>query len=67
MTRTRFERLEFGGADSAGFQISGKLGFHENEKIEQLTQECLKREFKQVVFDFSELTSLGGGVARILR
>jgi HD-GYP domain-containing protein (c-di-GMP phosphodiesterase class II) len=67
MTRTRFERLEFGGADSAGFQISGKLGFHENEKIEQLTQECLKREFKKVVFDFSELTSLGGGVARILR
>jgi HD-GYP domain-containing protein (c-di-GMP phosphodiesterase class II)/anti-anti-sigma regulatory factor len=67
MTRTRFERLEFGGADSAGFQISGKLGFHENEKIEQLTQECLKREFKTVVFDFSELTSLGGGVARILR
>lgn len=67
MTRTRFERLEFGGDESAGFQISGKLGFHENEKIEQLTQECLKREFKQVVFDFSELTSLGGGVARILR
>ncbi len=67
MTRTRFERLEIGGADTAGFQISGKLGFHENEKIGQLTEECLKREFKQVVFDFSELTSLGGGVARILR
>ena len=67
MTRTRFERLEIGGADSAGFQISGKLGFHENEKIEQLTQECLKRDLKKVVFDFSELTSLGGGVARILR
>jgi HD-GYP domain-containing protein (c-di-GMP phosphodiesterase class II)/anti-anti-sigma regulatory factor len=67
MTRTRFERLEIGGTDSAGFQISGKLGFHENEKVEQLTEECLKREFKRVIFDFSELTSLGGGVARILR
>ncbi len=67
MTRTRFERLELGDADSAGFQISGKLGFHENEKIEQLAQECLKRQFKKVIFDFSELTSLGGGVARILR
>ena len=67
MTRTRFEKLEIGAADSAGFQISGKLGFHENEKIEQLTQECLKRKLKHVVFDFSELTSLGGGVARILR
>ncbi len=67
MTRTRFEKLEIGGADSGGFRISGKLGFHENEKIKQLTQECLKRELKQVVFDFSELTSLGGGVAKILR
>jgi HD-GYP domain-containing protein (c-di-GMP phosphodiesterase class II) len=67
MTRTRFEKLEIGAADSAGFQISGKLGFHENEKIEQLTQECLNRKLKHVVFDFSELTSLGGGVARIIR
>ncbi len=67
MTRTRFEKLEIGAAASAGFQISGKLGFHENEKIEQLTQECLKRELKHVIFDFSELTSLGGGVAKILR
>jgi HD-GYP domain-containing protein (c-di-GMP phosphodiesterase class II)/anti-anti-sigma regulatory factor len=67
MTRTRFEKLDIGGADRAGFQISGKLGFHENDKIEQLTQECLKRELKRVVFDFSGLTSLGGGVARILR
>ena len=67
MTRTRFERLEIGGADGTGFRISGKLGFHENEKIEQLTRECIKRGFKRVVFDFSGLTSLGGGVARILR
>ena len=67
MARTRFEKLEIGAADSAGFQVSGKLGFHENKKVEQLTQECLKRELKHVVFDFSELTSLGGGVARILR
>lgn len=67
MARTRFDKLEIGAADSAGFQVSGKLGFHENKKVEQLTQECLKRELKHVVFDFSELTSLGGGVAKILR
>ena len=67
MARTRFEKLEIGDADSAGFQVSGKLGFHENEKVEELTQECLKRDLKHVIFDFSELTSLGGGVAKILR
>lgn len=67
MPKTKFERLDTGGAQIAAFRISGKLGFHENLKIEHLADECLKRRFKKVVFDFSELTSLGGGVARILR
>ncbi|MCK4236911.1 MAG: hypothetical protein KAX38_07310, partial [Candidatus Krumholzibacteria bacterium] len=67
MTKTNFERLEIGGPDIAVFRISGKLGFHENLKIQRLTKECQKRNFKRVIFDFSELLSLGGGVARILR
>lgn len=67
MARTKFERLEIGGPDVAVFRISGKLGFHENNKIQRLTEECLKRELKRVIFDFSGLTSLGGGVAKILR
>jgi HD-GYP domain-containing protein (c-di-GMP phosphodiesterase class II)/anti-anti-sigma regulatory factor len=67
MARTRFERIEAGGPETAAFRIAGKLGFHENAKVEQLVAECGKRDFMRVVFDFSELESLGGGVARILR
>ncbi|HSG28659.1 MAG TPA: STAS domain-containing protein, partial [Candidatus Krumholzibacterium sp.] len=67
MAKTRFERLETTGPDTAAFRISGKLGFHENVKVEHLVEECTRREFSRVVFDFTELSSLGGGVAKILR
>jgi HD-GYP domain-containing protein (c-di-GMP phosphodiesterase class II)/anti-anti-sigma regulatory factor len=67
MARTRLERVDLADPGVAAFRISGKLGFHENKKIQNLIEECLKRDFERVVFDFSELSSLGGGVARILR
>ncbi len=67
MMKTRFERLETINPEIAGFRVEGKLGFHENEKMERLVDECLKRGFSEVIFDFSGLSSLGGGVARILR
>jgi HD-GYP domain-containing protein (c-di-GMP phosphodiesterase class II)/anti-anti-sigma regulatory factor len=67
MARTTLERLELSDPSVAAFRISGKLGFHENKKIQGLIEECLKRDFQKVLFDFSELSSLGGGVAKILR
>jgi HD-GYP domain-containing protein (c-di-GMP phosphodiesterase class II)/anti-anti-sigma regulatory factor len=67
MTRTKLERIETAEAGVAAFRISGKLGFHENKKIQDLIEECLKRDFERIVFDFSGLSSLGGGVAKILR
>ncbi|UCF04655.1 MAG: HD domain-containing protein [bacterium] len=67
MVKTSFKRLEIDNPDVAVFSVSGKLGFHQNLKVQRLTGECRKRDFKTVIFDFSELTSLGGGVARILR
>lgn len=67
MAKTILTRLEIDDPDVAAFQISGKLGFHENLKIQRLTKECYKRKFRSVIFDFSGLSSLGGGVARILR
>lgn len=67
MGKTKFDRLDAGGADVAVFRISGTLGFHENAKIERLAGECLKRDFRRVIFDFTNLSSLGGGVAKILR
>ncbi|HER43088.1 MAG TPA: STAS domain-containing protein, partial [Candidatus Eisenbacteria bacterium] len=67
MARTKLERVNLADPGVAAFRISGKLGFHENKKIQNLLEECRKRDFKRVVFDFSELSSLGGGVAKILR
>jgi len=67
MARTKLERVDLADPGVVAFRISGKLGFHENKKIQNLIEECLKRDFKRVVFDFSELSSLGGGVAKILR
>ncbi len=67
MVKTKFERIEAGSPGVAAFRIEGKLGFHENAKIQRLVDECLKRDMRTVIFDFSELSSLGGGVAKILR
>lgn len=67
MVKTKFERIEAGSPGVAAFRIEGKLGFHENAKIQRLVEECLKRDMRTVVFDFSQLSSLGGGVAKILR
>ena len=67
MGKTKFERVEVGSPDIAAFRIEGKLGFHENTMVQRLVEECLKRDMRAVVFDFSELSSLGGGVAKIFR
>ena len=67
MVKTKFDRIDTGIPGVAAFRIGGKLGFHENTKIHRLVEECMKREFHAVVVDFSELSSLGGGVAKILR
>jgi HD-GYP domain-containing protein (c-di-GMP phosphodiesterase class II) len=67
MVKTKFDRIEAGDPGVAVFRVAGKLGFHENEKIERLADECLKRSFRIIVFDFTDLVSLGGGVAKILR
>ena len=67
MVKTRFERVEVGSPDIAAFRVGGKLGFHENTMVQRLVEECLKRDIRSAVFDFSELSSLGGGVAKIFR
>ncbi|MFO7914596.1 MAG: HD domain-containing phosphohydrolase [Candidatus Krumholzibacteriales bacterium] len=67
MGKAQFERIKIDQPDTALFRISGRLGFHENGKVQQLVEECLKRKFKKVIFDFLNLSSLGGGVAKIFR
>ncbi|MDD4856865.1 MAG: HD domain-containing protein [Candidatus Krumholzibacteria bacterium] len=67
MVKTKIERTEVGIPGVVVFRVEGKLGFHENAKIQRLVEECLKRDIRTVIFDFLELSSLGGGVAKILR
>jgi HD-GYP domain-containing protein (c-di-GMP phosphodiesterase class II)/anti-anti-sigma regulatory factor len=67
MVRTAIERVEVEKPDTAAFRIAGKLGYHEKTKIAQLIDECNKRNFRNVIFDFSDVASLGGGVAKLLR
>jgi HD-GYP domain-containing protein (c-di-GMP phosphodiesterase class II)/anti-anti-sigma regulatory factor len=67
INKTKFDRIDVGVPGVAVFRIAGKLGFHENDMVHRLAEECLKRRLRTVVFDFSELSSLGGGVAKILR
>lgn len=67
MIKTKLERIDVGVPHIAAFRIGGKLGFHENAMVQRLVEECRKREFRGVIFDFTDLSSLGGGVAKILR
>lgn len=67
MVKTKFERIDVGTPQIAAFRIGGKLGFHENAMVQRIVEECRKREFRGVIFDFTDLSSLGGGVAKILR
>jgi len=65
--KTAIEKSQSPSPDVAVFKIAGTLGFHEKDTLEKLLHECKKRGMKRLVFDVSELTSLGGGCARILR
>ena len=47
MGKAQFERIKVDQPDTALFRISGRLGFHENGKVQQLVEECLKRKFKK--------------------
>jgi hypothetical protein len=48
-------------------KIGGTLGFHEKDTLTRILRECEKRGIANLVIDFSTLTSLGGGCARIMR
>lgn len=49
------------------FKISGTLGFHENKVLVKFFEECASRKIQKLILDLSELDSLGGGCARIIR
>ena len=67
MVKTLVEKVTSPKPDVTIFKISGTLGFHENEVITKFFGECQKKGITKLVMDFSSLTSLGGGCAKIIR
>ena len=65
--KTTIEKIETNRELTAAFKITGTLGFHEKANLEKLFAECRKRSIERIVFDMSNLRSLGGGCAQILR
>lgn len=65
--KTTIEKLSSSVADVTVFKITGTLGYHEKTVLERLFNECSRRGLARVLFEVSELESLGGGCARIIR
>jgi HD domain len=65
--KTTIEKLSSPSPDVTVFKITGTLGFHEKTVLERIFNECNRRGLSRVLFEVSELESLGGGCARILR
>lgn len=67
MAKTVVEKVNSPDTDVTIFKISGTLGFHENQVLTKFFDECSNRGIHKLVMDFSDLGSLGGGCAKIIR
>lgn len=65
--KTTIEKLSSPDPGVTLFKITGTLGFHEKTVLERIFAECNRRGLARVLFEVSELESLGGGCARIIR
>ncbi len=65
--KTTIEKLSSSSPDVTIFKITGTLGFHEKNVLDRLFSECARRGLARVLLEVSELESLGGGCARIIR
>jgi HD-GYP domain-containing protein (c-di-GMP phosphodiesterase class II) len=67
MAKTLVERVASPASDVSVFKISGVLGYHENAVLQKFFSECGRKNIHRLILEFSELGSLGGGCARIIR
>ncbi len=67
MAKTVVEKVTSPNPDVSIFKISGVLGYHENAVLTKFFGECVKKGMTRLIMDFSELGSLGGGCAKIIR
>jgi hypothetical protein len=67
MVKTVVQKLDSPDPDVTIFKVTGTLGFHENKVLAKFFEECSSRNIHKLIIDFSELSSLGGGCAKIIR
>jgi HD-GYP domain-containing protein (c-di-GMP phosphodiesterase class II) len=67
MVKTVVQKLDSPDPDVTIFKVTGTLGFHENKVLAKFFEECSSRNIRKLIIDFSELGSLGGGCAKIIR
>jgi hypothetical protein len=67
MAKTVVQKVDSPDPDVTIFKISGTLGFHENQVLAKFFDECSSRNIRKLILDFSDLGSLGGGCAKIIR
>ena len=67
MAKTVVQKVDSPNPDVTIFKISGTLGFHENKVLAKLFEECSSRNIQKLILDLSDLGSLGGGCAKIIR
>jgi hypothetical protein len=67
MAKTVVEKVNSPNPDVSIFKISGVLGYHENAVLTKFFGGCVKKSMTRLIMDFSELGSLGGGCAKIIR
>jgi hypothetical protein len=67
MAKTVVEKVASPNPDVSIFKVSGVLGYHENEVLAKFFGECEKKNLTKLIVDFTDLGSLGGGCAKIIR
>ncbi|MFT5233862.1 MAG: hypothetical protein ACI9UQ_001904, partial [Candidatus Krumholzibacteriia bacterium] len=63
---TRFLPIELQDPDLFGVRLSGGVGRADKDNLLDMVQKCLAKGKVNLVLDLSELSSIGGGGARIL-
>ncbi len=66
MPRAKFSHVKLADPELFVIKVSGHLGVKERASVQELLQKCDERQKSKVIFEFSELESLGGGVAKLL-
>ncbi len=66
MQKATFSSVKHPDPELFVVKVGGHLGTRQKRSIEGLVEKCREREKHRVIFDFSELDSMGGVVASIL-